>query len=1315
MSSCQHSGDKLSSNGVYVGPEKIPQNKPYILKDFDIVGIGWVSGAPLADINNEEKFVFKLYKENGEPSFSNRIQFQNEYEMDDIDEHLNALHCDNHISPKIPSSVSCKLPLKRKADKSIDVDQIKVEIKEEKKIRIITMDDDVVDLLSDSENELQIKQTDNMLKNIKLEPIREEPQKETIKDKIKCENHYMEYEAFDVKQEYLGYDDEPITVDSDSDSESDHWYLRLSQSSPGKPFIRKSQDRVEIKQEDSSYSQMDDDYGGFMENEEEEEYLDDLITIPTEPPEQTSDLNKTKSDEEELDDIIRLDTTKLPNSEPIEDNNVGRDEVDAFSSDEIPKEIEKSTEMPIVQPQYDLQSKVRKHSSRRQITNSQKEERKKRLKEIATKDKECDPDVQNSSNSSNKCTTNINKISSSNRGAFLTDSVQVVKPVKRKEESKDTKSKQKKSASPPMPETNSKQPKDTISSVDVENRIKQTDISAKDGHKSSKTKSKSHTSRSKSSHSKSHNSSETDKVRVPLKSLKPEIESGATAKSTSSHNKSHDSSKAHEARVPLKSVKPLTDCDKTHSGKPFSKVEPLPPKKSKKSVHFSDDGPEVHIFEIEPGNKLKKTSLVKMSLLDSRQMPVFSLEKITLMKILRWNPHWLDEQINNNDPPPILGHNNTPMSTFHSYVNHQQYIQLVGDLLLMEIWECLSMAYLKMRNQSKGLQMRIGSLPPVPTQERCYELFSLSVNISLPSNGPKSNVPRVGEIILATFGPDNAKRFFFVYNVRCLPSPPNNIHSFYSISLHATFTDKMKSLRQGEVIVGVSLAYINKELNLFEAMEYLAGSPLSEAILRPEPRHFQSNYIPGNPINSQWTKTLNSSQQTAVMSSVSAALGDKPSIQMVQGPPGTDRTVMSSLSAALVDKPSIQMVQGPPGTDRAVMNSLSAALEDKPSLYMVQGPPGTDRAVMSSLSAALEDKPSLYMVQGPPGTGNYRFQSESADRVVMSSPRARRQLAAARDSRRGALPGRTRAAPRPAGGGMLPVLATYTSLRDVGSQQLATRDAARFQAEPVPHPGLQEERAKKYGLGESLFSRLTSSSEQAPASGRVVLLNQQYRMHPDIADYPNRAFYGGLVRSVSPQRPPDLPMPPYTIVSISSGDKGQVEVNTVDSFQGQERDVVVVSLARSQGVGFLTDAGRMNVMLTRAKHALLICLNPHALLLESSQGVGFLTDAGRMYVMLTRAKHALLICLNPHALLLENSQGIGFLTDAGRMNVMLTRAKHALLICLNPHAFLKNHQWRTLVEDAQRRNMYRVLPNQMCQPAAGPVPHDDILKYIAYK
>lgn len=61
----------------------------------------------------------------------------------------------------------------------------------------------------------------------------------------------------------------------------------------------------------------------------------------------------------------------------------------------------------------------------------------------------------------------------------------------------------------------------------------------------------------------------------------------------------------------------------------------------------------------------------------------------------------------------------------------------------------------------------------------------------------------------------------------------------------------MKSLRVGEEMIGKTLAYINKELNLFEAMEYLGGSPLSDFILKPEPRYFQGNENPAIQMTSQ--------------------------------------------------------------------------------------------------------------------------------------------------------------------------------------------------------------------------------------------------------------------------------------------------------------------------------------------------------------------------------------------------------------------------------------------------------------------------------
>jgi len=52
-----------------------------------------------------------------------------------------------------------------------------------------------------------------------------------------------------------------------------------------------------------------------------------------------------------------------------------------------------------------------------------------------------------------------------------------------------------------------------------------------------------------------------------------------------------------------------------------------------------------------------------------------------------------------------------------------------------------------------------------------------------------------------------------------------------------------------------------------------------------------------------------------------------------------------------------------------------------------------------------------------------------------------------------------------------------------------------------------------------------------------------------------------------------------------------IAVNTVDGFQGQERDIIYISLVRSNSsseIGFLADIRRMNVALTRAKKKLVI-------------------------------------------------------------------------------------------------------------------------------
>jgi superfamily I DNA and/or RNA helicase len=168
-----------------------------------------------------------------------------------------------------------------------------------------------------------------------------------------------------------------------------------------------------------------------------------------------------------------------------------------------------------------------------------------------------------------------------------------------------------------------------------------------------------------------------------------------------------------------------------------------------------------------------------------------------------------------------------------------------------------------------------------------------------------------------------------------------------------------------------------------------------------------------------------------------------------------------------------------------------------------------------------------------------------------------------------------------------------------------------------------------------MFERLKRESRN------ITLLDTQYRMHPEIMEVSNRLFYDGRLRcgvGEQERRPPDGM--PVVFIPVESEAEGRsniteaevvtatvrslidgrdirpqsigvvspfraqvvllrqmlegtgVTIDTVERFQGGERDIMILSFVRSRGTGFVFDDRRLNVAITRARRKLVLVAHP---------------------------------------------------------------------------------------------------------------------------
>jgi len=97
----------------------------------------------------------------------------------------------------------------------------------------------------------------------------------------------------------------------------------------------------------------------------------------------------------------------------------------------------------------------------------------------------------------------------------------------------------------------------------------------------------------------------------------------------------------------------------------------------------------------------------------------------------------------------------------------------------------------------------------------------------------------------------------------------------------------------------------------------------------------------------------------------------------------------------------------------------------------------------------------------------------------------------------------------------------------------------------------------------------------------VTILDQEHR--PE--DFPTIAIISPYLQQILVLKDLLLNAPALQVYG------NKIAVNTIDSFQGQERDIVYISMTRSNAegiIGFLSDIRRMNVAMTRARKKLVI-------------------------------------------------------------------------------------------------------------------------------
>lgn len=223
--------------------------------------------------------------------------------------------------------------------------------------------------------------------------------------------------------------------------------------------------------------------------------------------------------------------------------------------------------------------------------------------------------------------------------------------------------------------------------------------------------------------------------------------------------------------------------------------------------------------------------------------------------------------------------------------------------------------------------------------------------------------------------------------------------------------------------------------------------------------------------------------------------------------------------------------------------------------------------------------------------------------------------------------------------------------------------------------------------GTLLYSRsLFERFQQAGCP--TMLLSVQYRMHPQIRDFPSRYFYQGrLSDSESVVKLPDEVyyrdplLRPYLFYDITHGREshrgGSVSYQNIHEAQFCLRIYEhLQKTLKSMGMGKITVG-----IITPYKLQLKCLQREFEEVLNSEEGKDIYINTVDAFQGQERDV-IIMSCVR------ASSHGVGFVADIRRMNVALTRARRALWVMGNANALIQSEDWAALIDDARARNCY---------------------------